>query len=130
MQSYHISFVWLTRFKYLEDLLARFMEELSQYNFKVIYWHDTEQNSVDALSRKEDNLAPCNCYRAGTRIEDLPCGGCHYCSKVHRQWVRLNDNVDDVVPLAVCSVHAGHAEQALSGANPISNWDVRLLILQ
>ena len=102
------------RFKYLEDLLARFMEELSRNNFKVIYWRDTEQNSVDALSRKEDNLAPCDCYRVGTRIEDLPCGGCQYCSKMHRQLVRLNDDVDDAVPLAVCSVHAGLTEQALS----------------
>ena len=84
---------------------------------------------ADALSQIEDNLAPCDCYRAGTRIEDIHCGSCHYCSKVHRQWARLNDDVDDVVPLAVCSVNPGLAEQALSGANPV-DWVVSLLSLQ
>ena len=74
------------------------MKELSQYNFKIVHQHGAEHNSADALSQIEDNLAPCDCYRAGTRIEDLPCGGCHYCSKVHRQWARFYDDVDDVVP--------------------------------
>ena len=126
----HNSLVWLTRFKHLEGQLARFMEELSQYNFKIVHRRGAEHNNADALIRIEDNLAPCDCYRAGTRIEDLPCGGCHYCSKVHRQWARFNDDVDDVVPLAVRSVRAGLAEQALSGANPVSNWVVGLSSLQ
>ena len=106
------------------------MEELSQYNFKIVHRRGAEHKNADALSRIEDNLAPCDCYRAGTRIEDLPCGGCHYCSKVHRQWAIFNDDVDDVVPLAVRSVRAGLAEQALSGANPVSNWVVGLSSLQ
>ena len=49
---------------------------------------------------------------------------------MHRQWARFNDDVDDVVPLAVRSVRAGLAEQALSGANPVSNWVVGLSSLQ
>ena len=49
---------------------------------------------------------------------------------MHRQWARFNDDVDDVVPLAVRSVHAGLAEQALSVANPVSNWVVGLSSLQ
>ena len=118
----HNSLVWLTRFKHLEGQLARFMEELSQYNFKIVHRRGAEHNNADALSRIEDNLAPCDCYRAGPRIEDLPCGGCHYCSKVHRQWARFNDDVG--------SVHAGLAEQALSGANPVLNWVVGLSSLQ
>ena len=73
----HNSLVWLTHFKHLEGQLARFMEELSQYNFQIVHQRGAEHNNADALSRIEDNLAPCDCYRAGTRIEDLPCGGCH-----------------------------------------------------
>ena len=130
IQTDHNSLVWLTRFKHLEGQLARFMKELSQYNFKIVHQRGAEHNSADALSQIEDNLAPCDCYRAGTRIEDLPCGGCHYCSKVHRQWARFYDDVDDVVPLAVRSVRAGLAEQASSGANPVSNLVVGLSSLQ
>ena len=33
----HNSLVWLTRFKYIEGQLARFLEELSQYNFKILF---------------------------------------------------------------------------------------------
>ena len=49
---------------------------------------------------------------------------------MHRQWTRFNDDVDDVVSLAVRSVCAGLAEQALLGANPVSNWVVGLSSLQ
>ncbi len=31
------SLVWLTRFKYIEGQLARWLEELSQYNMKIIH---------------------------------------------------------------------------------------------
>ena len=29
-------------------------------------------------------------------MRDLPCGGCHYCTRAHKQWARFNDDVDDV----------------------------------
>ena len=106
------------------------MEKLSQYNFKIVHQRGAEHNNTDVLSRIEDDLAPCDCYRAVTMVEDLPCGGCHYCSKVHRQWARFNDNVDDVVPLDVRSVCAGLAEHALPGTNLVSNWIVGLSSLQ
>ena len=31
----------------------------------------------------------------------LPCGDCRICEKVHKQWSRFEEEVDDVVPLAV-----------------------------
>ena len=52
----HNSLVWLTRFKHLEGQLARFMEELSQYNFKIVHQRGAEHNNADALSRIEDIL--------------------------------------------------------------------------
>ena len=90
----------------------------------------TEHNNADALSQIKDNLTPCDCHRARTRIEDPPCECFHYSSKVYRQWAQFNDYVDDVVPLTVCSVRAGLTEQALWRANPASNLVVGLLSLQ
>ena len=46
------------------------------------------------------------------------------------KWARFNDDVDDVVPLAVRSIHDWLAEQALSGANPVLNWVVCLSSLE
>ena len=34
-------------------------------------------------------------------ISDLPCGGCKYCQKIHNQWSRFGEDIDDVVSLAV-----------------------------
>ena len=31
----------------------------------------------------------------------LPCGGCLFCARIHEQWDRFNEDVDDVFPLAV-----------------------------
>ena len=32
--------------------------------------------------------------------EDLPCGGCHYCSRAHRQWARFCEDIDEAVGLS------------------------------
>ena len=79
------SLVWLTHFKHLDDQLARFLDELSQYNFKLIHRKDAEQVNADALSRIKDPLEECYCYGAGQRLGDLPCRGCHYCPRAHNQ---------------------------------------------
>ena len=58
--------------------------------------------------------------------------GCHYCTRAHKQWARFNDDVDDVVPLAMGSVEAvlpdqamqdqAMSDQAMSGTQAFSNW--------
>ena len=53
---------------------------------------------------------------------DLPCGGCHYCTPAHKQWARFNDDVDDVVPLAIRSVEAAMPDQAMPEHQVVSNW--------
>ena len=79
-------------------------------------------NNTDALSRINETLQECDCYRAGTRVEDLPCGGCAYCKRAHRQWARFNDDVDDVVPLAVRNISVQDVSQASPGNHAVSNW--------
>ena len=58
--------------------------------------------------------------------------GCHYCTRAHKQWAQFNDDVDDVVPLAMRSVEAvlpdqampdqATSDQAMSGTQAFSNW--------
>ena len=55
-------------------------------------------------------------------MRDLPCGGCHYCTRAHKQWARFNDDVDDVVPLAIHSIEALVSDQTLPESQTVSNW--------
>ena len=63
-----------------------------------------KHGNADGLSRiPEEGF--CNCYQAGINLADLPCAGCKYCTKVHESWKRFESDVDDVVPLAIRTVH-------------------------
>ncbi|XP_065923785.1 uncharacterized protein [Magallana gigas] len=76
----HSSLQWLLNFRYPEGQLARWMEELSQYNMKIQYREGKKHLNADALSRiKYDNECPF--YRADFKLQDLACGGCHYSAK-------------------------------------------------
>jgi transposase InsO family protein len=97
----HGSLVWLMRFKHLEGQLARWMEELSQYDMQIVHRPGRKHLNADGLSRIPDTLPNCNCYEAGKSLDSLPCGGCSYCARAHNQWSRFMEDVDDIVPLAV-----------------------------
>ena len=97
----HASLVWLMRFKNLEGQLARWMEELSQYDMQIQHRAGKKHINADALSRIPNPEQECSEYRAGHELESLPCGGCKYCQKVHFSWRRFEDEVDDIVPLSV-----------------------------
>jgi hypothetical protein len=34
------------------------------------------------------------------KLQDLPSGGCPYCTRAHSNWSGFDQDVDDVVPLA------------------------------
>ena len=46
----------------------------------------------------------CRGYKAGVKIEELPCGGCRFCVRMQDKWGKFEEEVDDVVPLAVREV--------------------------
>ena len=96
----HSSLTWLLRFKELQGQLARWIEELSQYHMVVKHRAGIRHGNADALSRIPDPLSPCSDYVAGIKPEDLPCGGCHYCSRAHRQWARFCEDIDEAVGLS------------------------------
>ena len=113
----HNSLVWLQRFRHLEGQLARWQEQLAQYSLEIVHRSGSKHSNADALSRLPNRVPECDCYNAGTRLEDLPCGGCHYCTKAHHEWARFCEDVDDVIPLAVRSItvvdqHHGCQEQS------------------
>ena len=71
----HSSLTWLLRFKDPQGQVARWMEELAQYHMVVKHRAGSRHGNADGLSRMPDDLAPCEKYLAGKKIEDLPCGG-------------------------------------------------------
>ena len=79
--------------------MARWMEELSQYNMVVQHRPGTKHGNADALSRKPDSLTPCTSYLTGIKPADLPCGGCHYCVRADQQWGNFTRDMDEAVSL-------------------------------
>jgi len=115
----HHSLIWLMKFKNLEGQLARWMEELSQYDMVIRHRAGRKHTNADSLSRIPDTIHPCNHYYAGAELESLPCGGCNYCARAYRQWRTFEDEVDDVVPLAIRGVDQ-HTQQNTDETN--INW--------
>ena len=90
----HSSLRWLMSFKSPTDQMARWLEVLSQYDFKIVHRAGRLHINADFLSRI-CNPHECDCYNKDTILENLPCGGCKVCHKRHEQWSVLQD-VDDV----------------------------------
>jgi hypothetical protein len=97
----HSSLVWLMRFKNIGGQLARWLEELSQFDMEIEHRSGVKHSNADGLSRIPDRLTPCNCYEAGRELDSLPCNGCVACTRAHKQWSRFETDVDDVIPLAI-----------------------------
>ena len=45
-----------------------------------------------------------------TKLADLPCQGCKFCTRAHQEWCRFEYDVDDVVLLAVRTVSVSSDE--------------------
>ena len=96
----HASLVWLMRFKNPSGQLARWLEELSQYDFSIEHRSGNRHSNADGLSRIPQE-GQCDCYVAGQELHTLPCGGCAFCQRVHAQWENFGEEVDYVVPLSL-----------------------------
>ncbi len=91
------SLAWLMHFKNIEGQLARWLEELSQFDMEVLHRPEKLHSNAAGLSRIPDELGRCDCYMAGTEPDSLPCKGCPYCKRAHRQWFCFETEVNDVV---------------------------------
>ncbi|MES9883973.1 MAG: DDE-type integrase/transposase/recombinase [Sedimenticola sp.] len=78
--------------------MARWLEVLSQFDFKIEFRKGVKHVNADFLSRKPCDPEQCDCYDGITILENLPCKGCSGCQRKHEEWSILAD-IDDVVPL-------------------------------
>ena len=81
----HSSLAWLMRLKDIEGQLERWLEEQAQFDMQIVHRKGKEHANADALFRLPDDIPRCDCYRAGSEVASLQCGGCKYCSRAHQQ---------------------------------------------
>ena len=97
----HHSLTWLVHFRHPNGQIARWLEELSQYNMKIEHRPGKKHVNADALSR--EIVDECKRYSTHVPLADLPCGGCKYCTRAHEKWQDFAEKVDDVIPLILLS---------------------------
>ncbi|CAG2200311.1 unnamed protein product [Mytilus edulis] len=100
----HNSLKWLMNFKNIEGQLARWLEELSQYNLIIQHRPGKKHSNADGLSRIPNHQDLCSHYSSEIPLNLLPCGGCKYCTRARSQWQIFEEDVDFVVPLTARSV--------------------------
>ena len=97
----HNSMTWLLRFKNIQDMLVRWIEELSQFDMKIQHRPGKLQSNADGLSRIPDREQFCESYNTGTILEDLPCKGCNFCKRAKNQRSRYEEDIEYVTPLSL-----------------------------
>lgn len=95
----HSSLRWLMSFREPQGQLARWLEVLSQYEMTIQHRPGKSHINADVLSRYSIDQ-PCPGMSIFVKPENLPCGGCKHCVRVHEQWQDFVD-IDNVIPLSV-----------------------------
>ena len=72
----HSALRWMMSFKEPQCQMARWLEILSQFDFKIEHRAGKKHGNADSLSRIPCEPEECNCYDGETVIKDLPCEGC------------------------------------------------------
>ena len=100
LRTDHGSLRWLFSFKDPQGQMARWLEVLSQYNFRVFHREGKKHQNADAMSRQYNKEDLCYHYRKDTPVNELPCGGCNKCKKMSQEWSSFNEEVDNIIPLS------------------------------
>ena len=95
----HSSLAWLLGFKETQGQLARWMEELCQYDMVIKHRPGKNHGNADGLSRIVEDETACPNYLSGVELTNLSCRGCKYCQKAHEAWTKFILDVDEAVPL-------------------------------
>ena len=99
MRTDHSALRWVMTFKEPRDQMARWLEILSQFDFKIEHRDGRKHQNADALSRVPCDPDECDCYDKQSILQELPCGRCSTCMKRHEEWSEFMD-MDDVIPLS------------------------------
>ena len=105
----HSSLRWLMTFRDPEGQLARWLEELSQFDFEIQHRPGKLHMNADTLSRRPDHVSCCDNYEHDISPDELPCAedGCRYCRRAHDNWSSFCREVDDVTGMASSSARVG-----------------------
>lgn len=108
----HSALRWIMSFREPVDQMARWLQILSQFDFKIEHRPGKKHGNADALSRVPCDPEDCPCYDGTTILANLPCGGCVKCIAKSEMWSDFSQ-VDDVVPLSTKRINAAVAEVQL-----------------
>jgi hypothetical protein len=94
----HNSLTWLMEFKEPQGQLARWLEELSQFDMEIQHRSGKKHTNADSLSRIPGGTM----FRVQpeSEIAGLAMWGCPYYTRAQSNWSGFDQEVDDVVPLA------------------------------
>ena len=100
LRTDHSSLRWLCGFKAPQGQLARWLETLAEYDFEIIHRSGKKHQNADSFSRMWQAEPACDQYRPDIPVKELPCGGCPKCVRMHHEWSRFHEKVDNVVQLS------------------------------
>ena len=100
LRTDHNSLRWICNFKAPQGQLSRWLEVLSQYDFKILHRDGKKHGNADAMSRVWCDPTACDCYTSDIPLDKLPCGGCTHCTNQADQWKLFDTEVDDIIPLS------------------------------
>ena len=96
----HASLTWLMQFKKIGGQLCRWLEYLARFSYAIQHHSRVKHSNADGLSRIPHEVT-CDYYESGKEVQSHPCGGCKYCTKMAADWIRYEEEVDDVLPLSM-----------------------------
>ena len=90
LRTDHGSLQWIFNFKDPVGQVARWLESLSQYNFKIQHRPGKKHQNADSLSRKDFDQQ--NCHELNCR--------CEKCIQQQQEWSKFDQDIDTVTDLA------------------------------
>jgi hypothetical protein len=108
-------------FKSPTDQMARWMEMMAQFNFKIEHRKGTKHVNCDSLSRIPCDPKECDCYDANSILENLPCKGCKTCIKHRNDWSEF-EKVDDVIPLFTRNISASRINNGCTSFHLVKHF--------
>jgi len=117
----HSSLRWIMSFKSPTDQMARWIEIMAQFNFKIEHRKGTKHVNCDSLSRIPCDPKECDCYDANSILENLPCKGCKICLKRHNEWSEFA-TVDDVIPLFTRNISASRINNGSTSFHAVRSF--------
>ena len=93
LRTDHGSLRWLFEFKNPKGQVARWLEQMAQYDFTIEHRQGTKHSNADSLSRRD--------YEENTCDHPEDDNSCEQCMLTAKEWKQFQEDVDDVVDIGV-----------------------------